>query len=122
VSDDLIRAVDEGQYADNAGLCLDALDSTAPVGVPDIDTTLQRPGFHDAAPRMGPHAAVSIPLYAGGLRLLAVRGDLLPGDPVPRTAARCGHLRLGQQCLVARGECPSGRLEPISVRPVELHP
>jgi hypothetical protein len=65
VSDDLIRAVDEAQYADNAGPCLDALDSSAPVGVPDIATTLQWPEFHEAAPRMGLHASVSVPLFAG---------------------------------------------------------
>jgi hypothetical protein len=65
MSDDLIRAVDEAQYADNAGPCLDALDTTTPVGVPDIDTALQWPGFHEAAPRMGLHVSVSIPLYAG---------------------------------------------------------
>ena len=65
VSDELIRAVDDAQYADNAGPCLHALDTDAPVGVPDIDTTLQWPGFHEAAPRMGLHASVSVPLYAG---------------------------------------------------------
>jgi hypothetical protein len=70
VNDDLIRAVDEAQYADNAGPCLQALATSSPVGVPDIDTTLQWPGFHEAAPRMGLHASVSVPLYAG-------RGDAI---------------------------------------------
>lgn len=70
VNDDLIRAVDEAQYADNAGPCLDALDGGSPVGVPDIDTTMQWPGFHEAAPRMGLHASVSVPLFAG-------RGDAI---------------------------------------------
>jgi hypothetical protein len=70
VNDDLIRAVDEAQYADNAGPCLDALATSSPVGVPDIDMTLQWPGFHEAAPRMGLHASVSVPLYAG-------RGDAI---------------------------------------------
>jgi hypothetical protein len=70
VSDDLIRAVDEAQYADNAGPCLEALATSSPVGVPDIDTTVQWPGFHEAAPRMGLHASVSVPLYAG-------RGDAI---------------------------------------------
>jgi hypothetical protein len=70
VSDDLIRAVDEAQYADNAGPCLEALNTSSPVGVPDIATTLRWPGFHEAAPRMGLHASVSVPLYAG-------RGDAI---------------------------------------------
>jgi hypothetical protein len=78
VSDDLIRAVDEAQYADDAGPCLDALDTSSPVGVPDIDATLNWPGFHEAAPRMGLHASVSVPLYAGrgdAVAVLNVYGD-----------------------------------------------
>ena len=65
VSDELIRAIDDIQYADSAGPCVEALDTGAPVGVPDIAATVQWPRFHEAAPRMGLHAAVSIPLYAG---------------------------------------------------------
>jgi hypothetical protein len=70
VSDDLIRAVDEAQYADNAGPCLESLDEGRPVGVPDVDLTVQWPGFHQQAPRMGLHASVSVPLHAG-------RGDAI---------------------------------------------
>lgn len=65
VSDDLIRAVDAIQYADKAGPCLEALDDGAPVGVPDIDQMVEWPGFHLAAPRLGLHASVSVPLFAG---------------------------------------------------------
>jgi hypothetical protein len=72
VNDDLIRAVEDAQYADNAGPCLDALGSGVPVGVPDIDTTLRWPGFHEAAPRMGLHASVSVPLFAGRGEAIAV--------------------------------------------------
>jgi hypothetical protein len=72
VSDDLIRAVDEAQYADNAGPCLESLDKSHPVGVPDVDLTVQWPGFHQEAPRMGLHASVSVPLYAGRGEAIAV--------------------------------------------------
>ena len=72
VSDDLIRAVDEAQYADDAGPCLEALARAAPVGVPDIDTTVQWPGFHQEAPRMGLRALVSVPLFAGSGDAIAV--------------------------------------------------
>ncbi|HEY0000149.1 MAG TPA: GAF domain-containing protein [Actinoplanes sp.] len=65
VNDDLIRSVEEAQHADNAGPCLDALAASAPVGVTDIDKTVQWPGFQEAAPRMGLHASVSVPLFAG---------------------------------------------------------
>jgi len=72
VSDDLIRAVDEAQYADSAGPCLEALGRSTPVGVPDVDTTVQWPGFHEAAPRMGLQASVSVPLFAGRGEAIAV--------------------------------------------------
>jgi hypothetical protein len=70
LSHDLVRAIDEAQYADSAGPCLDALDGDAPIGVPDIDATVQWPGFREAAPRMGLQTSVSVPLYAG-------RGDTI---------------------------------------------
>jgi hypothetical protein len=96
VSDDLIQAVDEAQYADNAGPCLHALRTSAPVGVPDIDTTLQWPGFHEAAPRMGLHASVSVPLYAG-------RGDVIAALNV------YGHDRLAMAPLIAGISSVHGR-------------
>ena len=65
VSDELIRAVDEIQYADSSGPCVEALESGVPVAVPDIAATVQWPRFHEMAPRMGLHASVSVPLYAG---------------------------------------------------------
>src|SRR3954470_16330490 len=71
VSDELIRSVDEAQYADGAGPCIEALDKGAPLGVPDIDATVQWPGFHEAAPRMGLHTSVSVPLFAGPGEIVA---------------------------------------------------
>jgi len=72
VSDDMVRSVDDAQYADDAGPCLDALTQGAPVGVPDMDTTVQWPGFHQEAPRMGLQASVSVPLFAGRGQAVAV--------------------------------------------------
>ncbi|MEV4350613.1 GAF domain-containing protein [Actinoplanes sp. NPDC049596] len=65
VSDELIRAVDEVQYREGAGPCVDSLSLNSPVGVPDIDRTVLWPGFHEQAPRLGLHASVSVPLFAG---------------------------------------------------------
>jgi hypothetical protein len=65
VSHELIQAVDDAQYADGAGPCLEALGTGVPVGVPDVDTTVQWPGFHATAAEMGLEASVSVPLYAG---------------------------------------------------------
>ncbi len=70
LSHDLIQAIDDAQYADQAGPCLDSLDRNAPIGVPDIDATVQWPGFREAAPRMGLQTSISVPLYAG-------RGDTI---------------------------------------------
>jgi hypothetical protein len=72
VSDELIQAVDDAQYADNAGPCVDALNDDAPVGVPDIAATIQWPRFHEEAPRLGLHASLSLPLYAGRGEPIAV--------------------------------------------------
>jgi len=71
VSDELIRSVDEAQYADGAGPCIEALDKGAPLGVPDIDATVQWPGSHEAPPRMGLHSSVSVPLFAGPGEIVA---------------------------------------------------
>lgn len=65
VSDELVRAVDEAQYTDGAGPCIEALHTGTPVGVPDIAATVQWPHFHEEAPRLGLHASVSVPLCAG---------------------------------------------------------
>ncbi|MFF5077390.1 GAF domain-containing protein [Actinoplanes sp. NPDC000266] len=65
VSDELIRAVDDAQYRDDAGPCLDSLHTSSPVGVPDIDLTVKWPRFHEEAPALGLHASVSVPLFAG---------------------------------------------------------
>ena len=72
VSDELIRSVDDAQYADDAGPCLEALARGAPVGVSDIDSTVQWPGFHQQAARMGLRASVSVPLFAGRGKAVAV--------------------------------------------------
>ncbi|GGQ71509.1 GAF domain-containing protein [Couchioplanes azureus] len=62
---DVARAVDEAQFADRAGPCLQALETGEPVGVPDIAATMHWPGFHEVAPALGLRASVSVPLYTG---------------------------------------------------------
>jgi hypothetical protein len=64
-SSDTALAVDRAQYADEAGPCLDALDSASPVAVPDVAATMRWPGFRDSAYRLGITASLSIPLFAG---------------------------------------------------------
>ena len=64
-SSELAVAVDQAQYADQDGPCLQALHAKTPVTVPDIGKTMTWPGFRDAAAGLGLHASVSIPVFAG---------------------------------------------------------
>jgi hypothetical protein len=88
-SSEIALAVDQAQYADQAGPCLDALDDASPVAVPDIAATMQWPGFRDSAYRLGISASLSIPLFAGrGTAIAAL--NLYGRDPnslAPLTAA-----------------------------------
>ena len=58
-------AVDEVQYADQRGPCLDALDGGSPTAVPNIPATMAWPGFREAARGLGLQASLSVPLFAG---------------------------------------------------------
>jgi hypothetical protein len=80
-SSELAIAVDQAQYADGSGPCLDALAGGTPVGVDNIDTTMAWPGFRDAAARMGLHASLSVPLFAGSGATIAAL-NLYSRDPV----------------------------------------
>jgi hypothetical protein len=64
-SSDIAIAVDQAQYDDEAGPCLDALDTASPVAVPEVAATTQCPRFRDCAHRLGITAWLSIPLFAG---------------------------------------------------------
>jgi GAF domain-containing protein len=64
-SGDLARIVDQAQYDDDAGPCLDSVGTGMPVAVPDIRTALRWPGFRDEAFRVGLRASLSVPLFAG---------------------------------------------------------
>jgi hypothetical protein len=84
-SNDIAVAVDEAQYADQAGPCLEALATAKPLAVPDIAVTMRWPGFRDAAYRLGLHTSLSIPLFAGrGAPIAAL--NLYGRDPATMTA------------------------------------
>jgi GAF domain/ANTAR domain len=88
-SSEIARAVDQAQYAVQAGPCLDALDTASPVAMPDVAAAMRWPGFRDNAYRLGIRASLSIPLFAGrGTALAAL--NLYGRDPnslAPLTAA-----------------------------------
>jgi GAF domain-containing protein/ANTAR domain-containing protein len=65
MSSEVALAVDEAQYADNAGPCLDAMRTSGPKAVARIDNTVKWPNFRGEAHRLGLRASLSIPLFAG---------------------------------------------------------
>jgi hypothetical protein len=61
----LAVAVDEAQYADGTGPCVDALRDGEVIAVPDVAAAIRWPGFREVAFRMGLRASLSVPLFAG---------------------------------------------------------
>jgi hypothetical protein len=101
VSSELALAVDEAQYADKAGPCLDALDGGTPTSVPRIDATMIWPAFRDAAYKLGLRSSLSIPLFAGrGLPVAAL--NLYGHDPAAMAP-------LSAAVLAAYDDAPEGR-------------
>jgi GAF domain len=88
-SSEIALAVDQAQYAEQAGPCLEALDTASPIAVPDVAATMRWPGFRDTGYRLGVRASLSIPLFAGrGTAVAAL--NLYGRDPAtmaPLTAA-----------------------------------
>jgi hypothetical protein len=64
-SSDAALALDRAQYDDEAGPCLEALETSHPAAVPDITATTTWPDFSDTADRFGLGTSLSIPLFAG---------------------------------------------------------
>jgi hypothetical protein len=66
-------ALDEAQYVEQAGPCLDAIDNGSPVAVRDMSAVTAWPGLHVAAAEAAIQASLSIPLFAGrGLSIAAL--------------------------------------------------
>jgi hypothetical protein len=95
MSSDVALAVDEAQYADQAGPCLDTLRTSAPTALPRIDATVSWPRFRDVALRLGLRASLSIPLFAGrGLPIAALNlygHDTATMEPLCRAVAEVYH-------------------------------
>jgi hypothetical protein len=71
-SSELAVAVDEAQYADQGGPCLEPLHTGTPAPVPDIAATMAWPGFREQAFEFGIRASLSVPLFAGSGEPVAV--------------------------------------------------
>lgn len=101
-SSDLARAVDEAQYADGAGPCVEAERTAAPVGVPDIGaTTMSWPRFHERATALGLRTSASVPLFAGRGTPVAVL------NMYGREPAALDRLRAGIQQVFATERVPA---------------
>jgi hypothetical protein len=68
-SSDLAVAVDEAQYADGAGPCLDRVNGDFSVAVPSIAATMAWPGFRDTAYPWGCGRRCRFPCSLGAARL-----------------------------------------------------
>lgn len=88
-SSEIARAVDEAQYADQAGPCIDAVNDGVPVAVPDIATVMVWPRFREAAVTMGLRASLSLPLFSGSGAPVAAL-NLYSRDEAAMAALTCG--------------------------------
>jgi GAF domain len=87
-SSDLAAAVDQAQYGEGVGPCLQALDSGRPTAVPDIAATMRWPGFRASAAKFGLHTSLSLPLFAGSGKTIAALNLYSRRDTMePLTAA-----------------------------------
>lgn len=112
MSHELVLAVDEAQYADGTGPCLDALDTGTPVGVPDTAATVRWPGFHAIAAEMGLEASVSVPLYAGRGNAIAAL-NVYSHDRVAMAPLIAGISAVhGHPSMPTRETIHPGRLDP----------
>jgi hypothetical protein len=84
-SSDVALAVDQAQYDEQAGPCLEALETAKPLSVPDIAATMRWPGFRETARQLGLHTSLSIPLFAGRGEPVAAL-NLYGRDPAAMTA------------------------------------
>lgn len=83
MSHELVLAIDEAQYVDKDGPCLEALRTGRFVSVPRAAMTTDWPGFREAAADLGLAGSLSIPLFtasgapAAALNLYASEDDAL---------------------------------------------
>ena len=71
LSNDVVLDVDEAQYLDDRGPCLQARDTSRPVAADDIALTVKWPKFREEAVRLGLRSSLSIPLWAARGRAVA---------------------------------------------------
>jgi len=92
-TDELTRTLDELQYAEGEGPCLEALDSGVPVFVTDMATETRWAPYPEHALEVGARSSMSYPLFSGegaiGTLNLYAFEPLAPG---PSMQARAAHI------------------------------
>jgi hypothetical protein len=126
-SSEIAIAIDQAQYDDDAGPCLDAVDTGSPVSAPDVTAAMRWPGFRRTAYQLGVTASLSIPLFAGSGTAIAGLNlyGRVPGSLAALTAAvwlaydppgESGPDRSGTDCDEGGEEMVAGLVGAFSVR------
>ncbi|MGK5680237.1 GAF domain-containing protein [Actinoplanes sp. URMC 104] len=71
-SGEIARAIDQVQYGDEEGPCVQAFRDEVPHAVPAVAATMRWPGFRREALRWGLHASVSVPLFVASGKAAAI--------------------------------------------------
>lgn len=105
-SDELTRELDELQYADGDGPCLEALATGVPVFVTDMATEHRWAPYPEHAMEMGARSSMSYPLISGegaigALNLYAFE-RLAPGAPMQAKAAHIAEHAAGAVAIALR--------------------
>ncbi|MFG1928905.1 GAF and ANTAR domain-containing protein [Cryptosporangium sp. NPDC048952] len=103
----LAAAVDDAQYGDGAGPCLEALETGQPVSVHDVALTMRWPGFRRVARTIGLHSSLSIPLFAGSGE--AVASMNLYGHDQGAMTSLGQHVRAAFQAAPSPSPAPASR-------------
>jgi GAF domain-containing protein len=93
---ELARDLDESQYAEGRGPCLDAAESGETFSLPDMSTETRWPALAHRAVQAGCHSALAIALpvhdrVAGGLNIYAVKPDAFNGEAILLAEAFAGY-------------------------------
>jgi hypothetical protein len=105
-SDELTRELDELQYAEGDGPCLEALASGLPVFVTDMATESRWTPYPERAMQIGARSSMSYPLISGEIAIGALNlyafEPLAPGPPMQARAAHIAEHAAGALAVALR--------------------
>jgi GAF domain-containing protein len=105
-SDEVTRELDELQYVDGNGPCLEALETAVPVIVTDMATETRWAPYPEHAVEIGARSSMSYPLISGqstvGAMNLYAFQPLVPGAPMQARAANIAEHAAGAVAVALR--------------------